>query len=92
MYYCTSAWARLTSALDSGAVATPPGPSGELSTLTPEVLGQAQQQAHRLVVLVPRAARGAQHQGLGARGPRGPQDPVHVGALHHLGGVGGISD
>ena len=52
--------------------------------LTPEVLGQAQQEPHCLVVAVPGGAGGSQHQGLGTRRPGGPQDAVHVGATHHL--------
>jgi len=55
--------------------------------LTPKVLSQAKQESHRLVVLLTGTARGRHHQGFGARGPGGPQDAVHVGAFHHLGGV-----
>lgn len=54
------------------------------SMLTPEVLGEAQQKAHCLVVIVSLTTGGTQHQGFSTRGSRGPQDPIHVSAPHHL--------
>lgn len=52
--------------------------------LTPEVLGEAQQKAHCLVVIVSLTTGGTQHQGFSTRGSGGPQDPINVSAMHHL--------
>lgn len=52
--------------------------------LTPEVLRQAQQQPHRLVVLVSGTTGGTQHQSFSPWSSGGPKDAVNVCPLNHL--------
>lgn len=51
--------------------------------LTSEVLRQAQQETHSLVVAL-WTAGGTKHQGLCTGGPRGPEDAVDISAMYHL--------
>lgn len=52
--------------------------------LTPEVLRQAQEKPHRLVVLVCRTTGGTQHQSFSPWSSGGPKNAIDVRALNHL--------
>ena len=51
---------------------------------TPKVMSQAEQQSHRLVVVVSRTAGSSENQRFGPWSSRGPKDPIYICAFHQL--------